>query len=100
MTVPEQEDMQLNHGTILKELSDIKASLAVNTSETANIKSSVNEIKVTIKEIQHDFVNRREFTEGIMAVREEINPIRKIVYGMVGLILIAFVGAMVSFVLK
>lgn len=58
-------DEQLNstHGTILKELSDIKSSLAVNTTETANIKASITEIKMDVKEIRQETVSRREFTD-------------------------------------
>jgi hypothetical protein len=48
---------------IMKELSDIKSSLAVNTNETANIKASIGEIKGDIKDIKDDSVNRREHTE-------------------------------------
>lgn len=40
-----------DHTTILKELSDIKASLAVNTNETSNIKTTVGEVKVSVKEV-------------------------------------------------
>lgn len=95
-----KEDASQNHGTILKELSDIKSSLAVNTSETANIKQSVGEIKVDIKEIKLDFINRREFREGLDAIREEISPIRKIVYGIVSLFGIAIIGAIARLVIK
>jgi hypothetical protein len=90
---------ELNQNAVLKELSDIKASLAVNTNETANIKGSVTEIKTDIREIKNDFVSRREFNDGLTAVREEITPIKKVVYGMVGLILLAVVGAIVQTVL-
>lgn len=88
-----------NQSVLLKELSDIKASLAVNTSETANIKGSVTEIKTDIREIKQDFVSRREFNDGLTAVRDEIGLLKKIVYGGVGLILVAVVSALVRLVL-
>lgn len=61
-----------NHTTILKELSDIKASLAVNTNETANIKQSVSEIKFDIKEIKSDFINRAEFNLAMKSLKDEM----------------------------
>src|SRR3990167_10469520 len=71
MEAQEQQNLAANHGTILKELSDIKASLAVNTNETQNIKSSIVEIKQDIREIKTDFVTRREFNEAIKTIRDE-----------------------------
>lgn len=47
----------------MKELSDIKASLAVNTNETANIKSTIAEIKQDLRDIKNETVTRTEFTE-------------------------------------
>lgn len=64
---------QRDQGAILKELSDIKASLAVNTSETANIKQNIQEIKTDIKEIKSDFVSRREFNEKTKDVEEKLD---------------------------
>lgn len=85
---------------ILKELSDIKASLAVNTSETQNIKSNISEIKGDIKEIKNDFVSRRELKEAIKMVNDEINPLRKAIYGFVTLIVVAVIGAVIKLVVK
>lgn len=67
------EQNPTNMDNILKELSDIKSSLAVNTSETANIKNNINDIKVDIKEIKNDFVNRREFNEATATLRKEFS---------------------------
>jgi hypothetical protein len=88
-----------NQSVLLKELSDIKASLAVNTSETANIKGSITEIKSDIREIKADFVSRREFNDGLASVRAEIALPKKLVYGMVAVILLAVIGAIVQLVL-
>lgn len=44
-------DSMSNHGVILAQLADIKTSLAVNTNETANIKTVVSEIKSTMGEM-------------------------------------------------
>lgn len=50
---------QVNEGTnsnIMRELSGIKSSLAVQTSETVNIKESISEIKIDIKEIKTGYI--------------------------------------------
>ena len=60
-----------NVNAILKELSDIKANLAVNSTETSNIKTSIVEIKQDIREIKTDFVTRREFNDAMKVLREE-----------------------------
>ena len=64
---------------ILKELSDIKSSLAVNTTETANIKTTIGEIKGDIREIKADFVSRREFTDttkDVGALKKQMDDLR------------------------
>lgn len=97
---PEQEavnnTLQLAIG---KDISDIKASLAVNTSETSNIKSNISEIRQDIKEIKLDFVNRREFTEALETIRLEIAPMRKFIYGLIAVVLLAFIGAVINLVI-
>lgn len=50
-----------NDAAILAELSAIKSSLAVNTSETANIKENIKEMKGDIKEIKSTAPTRMEF---------------------------------------
>lgn len=86
-------------GSILHELADIKANLAVNTSQTDNIKTAISEIKTDIKEIKSDFVNRREFNEALASLREEIAPMKKFVYGLIGVVLLAVLGAIINLVI-
>lgn len=97
-----QEQQQLDHPSvvIMKELSDIKTNLAVNTNETGNLKATLGEIKISVGQIQADFVSRREFTEGMKAFEGEISPLKKIVYGCVGLILVAFVGGLIALIYR
>lgn len=45
-----------SNSNIMRELSGIKSSLAVQTSETVNIKESIAEIKVDIKEIKTGYI--------------------------------------------
>ena len=89
-----------NVETILKELSDIKASLAVNTNETANIKASVAEIKSDMKEIKNDFVTRREFNEALKEVREQIKPLKKFLYGLISVVGVGIIGAVLKLIFK
>lgn len=53
------------------------------------IKRDIAEIKQTIKESKEDYISRAEF-----------NPIKQIVYGLVGLILTGVVGALLTLVLR
>lgn len=62
------------------------ARIAVMATNIEYIKRDVTEIKRTIKE---DYVKRVEF-----------EPVKRLVYGVVGLILVAVVTAIVSLVLK
>lgn len=73
------EELNTTHGsTILKELSDIKASLAVNTSETANIKSTITEIKQDLRDIKAEAVTRTEFMESTKRSNDHESRIRNL----------------------
>lgn len=96
----EQQTSQNQTALIMKELSDIKASLAVNTNETANIKQSISDIKIDIKEIKNDFINRREFSEAITEIHNEISPLKRWIYGFMSTIGIAVLGAILKLVIK
>lgn len=108
----DQNESTTTHlGTILKELSDIKASLAVNTNETANIKASIGEIKGDMKEIKNDFVSRREHNDSIKATKEEsaaaiaivkgeIGPLKKFVYGVISIMGAIILGALLNVIIK
>lgn len=64
----------------------IDTKLAVMANNIEYIKADIIEIKEQLKK---DYVTREEFS-----------PIKKIVYGLVSLILVAVVGAMVALILK
>jgi hypothetical protein len=98
--MPEFTPQENTSHSLFKELSDIKASMAVNTAETQNIKTSIIEIRNDIKEIKDDFVNRREFTEGLTAVREEITPLKKVVYGIIGLIVTGVIVGLLKLIIN
>ena len=49
-----------NQSNIMKELSDIKSSLATNTEATANIKESVNDVKGVVKEMQKNYITQEQ----------------------------------------
>lgn len=85
--------------TILKELSEIKSSLAVNTNETGNIKTSIEEIKTTVKEIKEDYPNRREFNEALKLLKNDIKPIQKFVYAIITFFGVAILGAIANLII-
>jgi len=64
------------NAAISKDLSDIKSSLAVNTNETANIKSAVGEIKSDIKELKDNTSHRVDLLEGEKASKDEVHRMK------------------------
>ena len=73
-------DPHSNSGnTILKELSDIKSSLAVNTVETQNIKGVIVEIKEDVKDIKNDYMSRREYQEFHTPLVESVSELQSTV---------------------
>ncbi len=95
------EQIQNDQSTaILKELSDIKANLAVNSAETINIKTSITEIKGDIKEIKNDYIARREFNEQLASINNRLDFFQKIVYSVFSVIGLAIGGALLKLILK
>ncbi len=88
-----------NVNSILKELSDIKSSLAVNTTETNNIKVSITEIKTDIKDIKTKYItqdqlnvfiaNLNEISKLTSAHDKDLTKIKS--YGTIGLILLGII---------
>jgi len=62
---------------------------ALMAKDIADIKDDVKEIKNLIKGLNETYVSKAEF-----------QPVKGVVYGMVGFILLAFLGAVVAFVFK
>lgn len=68
------------------------------TRETSDTKIALIQQDISYMKDKLDNVDQKISTHYVS--REEFEPIKKIVYGMVGLILIAVVGALVSLVVK
>ncbi len=64
------------------------------------IQRDIQEIKQVVKEIQSDFVSRREFNESLKAIRDEISPLKRFIYGIITVIGVAVVGALLNLILK
>lgn len=56
------------------------------------LKSDIEEVKSDIKYIKSEFLTRREFID-------IFDPVKKVVYGLVSLILISVVGAVISLII-
>lgn len=69
---------QGNNTTILKELSDIKSSLAVNTSETSNIKATIGEIKSDVRDIKINSVTQEQHNEVLKIITDHEARLRTI----------------------
>lgn len=88
-----------NTSAIMRELSDLKSNLAINSTETTNIKNTINEIKNDVKEIKNDFISRREFNESVVNINDQINPMKKVMYGLMGTVGLAVLGSLLRLVL-
>lgn len=64
------------------------------------IQRDVTEIKGDIKDVKKDYISRREFTDALTALRDEIAPLRKFVYAIISVFGVAVIGAILSLVLK
>ena len=62
---------------------------AVLANDICHIKNSITEIKELIKKMQGEYVTKYEF-----------DPVKKVVYGLVGAILLAVIGGIVALVVK
>ena len=73
--------------------NETDTKLAVMSEKMKNIENDISEIKLgineLIKKMDEKFVTKNEFT-----------PIKQIVYGFVGLIVVAVIGALISLVVK
>ena len=69
--------------------------MATQRKQSNNIDVIANDISY----IRDDLVEIKSTLKGSYVTKEEFEPIKKIVYGLVGLILIAVVGALMGLVL-
>jgi len=84
---------------------EVAVAAVTQASRVANdtLKDNNNDIsliKRDIEYIQKDVKEIKEKLESRYVTKEEFDPIKRIVYGMVGVILLAVVGALVALVLK
>ena len=74
-------------------VGQVAVDIAVIANKVDNIQTDMGAVKSDIKDIktsmEADYVSRLEF-----------QPVQKIVYGMVSLILVAVIGALVTLVIK
>jgi plastocyanin domain-containing protein len=80
--------------TIITLLSDIQAKLAVNVNDIRHLEDSLTEIKQNTRAIESGYPSRREFTEGLQAVRneipshEEIEELKQFIWKVAGALLV------------
>lgn len=68
-------------------MEENKVKLAVMANDIEHIKLDLDEIKKLFKDLKKNYVTRAEF-----------EPVKKLVYGLVALILIAVAGAVIGLV--
>ncbi len=74
------------HGRNLSPEAQLAAELAVMQNDLTTIKEDVADIKRTLK---HEYITQNEF-----------DPVKKVVYGLVGIILVTVAGAVVALVMR
>jgi nitrate reductase NapE component len=77
--------------------------IAVINAKLDSITSDVSEIKSDVKDLRNNSVSRRELEEVKGSVRQKVSKkefetVRVLVFSFVGIILVAFIGALVSLV--
>jgi hypothetical protein len=85
--------------------SKIASEAVLESAKNANeiVKSSSGGLAVLQNDLNHiqaDVKEIKEKMESHFITKEEFDPVKKIVYGLVGIILVAVIGALVALVLK
>ena len=93
-----------NSGNIMKELSDIKESLATNTAETKNIKESLAEVKADVKEMRKNYITQEQHKELVVCKDDhetrlrdnEKNITRIMTFGSILIVLIGIIEFIIN----
>lgn len=94
--IPIQGDVGVHLAYIRRDIDTIKK----------NQEDGMKDLKSDIKDLKDGYVSHAEFNDlkndvdKSMIRREEFDPIKKLVYGMVALVLVAFVGGLIVLVFK
>ena len=64
------------------------------------IQKDIMVIKQDVKEIKSDFVSRREFSETLKELKDQIKPLKQFVYGIIGVMGLAVMGAIFNLILR
>lgn len=81
-------------------ISTLSTVFAVLSSQMDAVNETLKEFKQTIKELGQRYENMFATKTELVTLRAEIEPMKKVVYGLVALILIAVVSAVVYMVIK
>lgn len=94
--VKKLEDWQLTQTTKCnaREIKSIKLETAM-----CEIKKDIQEIKYNQHEYMGELKALRQELRDTYVSKEQFEPVKSVVYGMVGFIMLAFLGAIVSLVL-
>lgn len=87
------DDASLLHGVRPKDMTQ-----AIDQTIEDNKVMSEGGVEVSIKYIQRDINDIKNKLDDTYVTKDEFNPVRNIVYGMVGLILIAVMAALIALV--
>jgi hypothetical protein len=74
----------------------MKRNITTNNTTTENI----DVIATKLDYIQRDIVEIKQKLESEYVTQDEFEPVKKIVFGIVGVVLLAVIGALVALVLR
>lgn len=86
----------------LSKLEDYQSKTTEALSKFSNVHTELLEIKTSIKELQeaHRKFMREDEIKKDYITRTEFEPIKRVVYGAIGTVLLGILGAIVSLVLR
>lgn len=88
--MPESGERRKDMIELEKKIAEVVLSVAVMGTDVGYIKAKIDNITMLVEQ---KYVTRTEFDA-------KFDPVRKLVFGMVGLVLIAVVTAMIALVVK
>jgi len=78
----------------------LKEKMTRNINNQNTTSQNIDVIATKIDYIQRDVAEIKEKLEKDYVTRDEFDPVKKIVYGMVGLVLVAVVSALIALVVR
>ena len=84
---------------LAKDREDQSVSIALIKNDIQYIRKDCEETKEMVGDMKNEFVTHVEFTDAMKLIQEQMKPLKNVVYGLVGAILLAVIGGILNLVL-